>query len=174
MGYIDKTESTVTAHFTKRGRELLAEALSGNTSGDYVITHFALGDDEIDYSLYDESQSSNLRGRVIENMPMVETPINEQEVMNFFITDSPPMALQYQVSNIPDQIVLTGKNDVIDVNPFTENFDGIETYEFVLGHDNIAEMYNPYNPPVAGFLYEIGNQGQVFGPPTANFSFGIT
>ena len=35
MGYIDKTTQTVTAHFTRRGRELLADALSGNTDGDY-------------------------------------------------------------------------------------------------------------------------------------------
>ena len=48
MGYLDKTTQTVTAHFTKRGRETLANALSGNTSGDYIITKFALGDDEVD------------------------------------------------------------------------------------------------------------------------------
>ena len=55
MGHLDKSTKTVTAHFTKRGRELLADALSGNTTGDYIITKYALGDDEIDYSLYDES-----------------------------------------------------------------------------------------------------------------------
>ena len=68
MGYLDKSTQTVTAHFTKRGRELLADALAGNTSGDYIITQFALGDDEVDYSLYDESLSPNLRGKVIENI----------------------------------------------------------------------------------------------------------
>ena len=50
MGYIDKTTQTVTAHFTRRGRELLADALSGNTDGDYIITKFALSDEEVDYS----------------------------------------------------------------------------------------------------------------------------
>ena len=58
MGYIDKTTQTVTAHFTKRGRELLADALSGDTSGNYIISQFALGDDEIDYSLYEEGLQS--------------------------------------------------------------------------------------------------------------------
>ena len=37
MGYLDKTTQTVTAHFTKRGRELLADALSGDTSGNYIL-----------------------------------------------------------------------------------------------------------------------------------------
>ena len=89
MGYLDKTTQTVTAHFTKRGRELLADALSGDTSGRYIITQFALGDDEIDYSLYEESLQTNLRGRVIENMPLLESFINEQEIMNYFIHKLP-------------------------------------------------------------------------------------
>ena len=48
MGYLDKTTQTVTAHFTKRGRELLADALSGGNVDKCEITQFALGDDEID------------------------------------------------------------------------------------------------------------------------------
>ena len=86
MGYLDKSKRTVTAHFTKRGRELLANAIAGDTSGDYIITQYALGDDEIDYSLYDETLSSNLMGRVIENAPILESFLNDQEQMNFFYT----------------------------------------------------------------------------------------
>ena len=105
MGHLDKSTKTVTAHFTKRGRELLADALSGNTTGDYIITKYALGDDEIDYSLYDESQPENLRGRVIENAPLLESFVNEQEIMNSVIKRvTPPVALQSQISNIPAQI----------------------------------------------------------------------
>ena len=85
MGYLDKSKQTVTATFTKRGRELLANALSGATDDSYVITKFALGDDEIDYSLYDESLSSNFRGRVIENMPLIEGFLNQNEIMNYFM-----------------------------------------------------------------------------------------
>ena len=176
MGYLDKSAQNVTAHFTKRGRELLADALAGNTTGDYIITHFALGDDEIDYSLYDESQPPNLRGRVIENMPVVESFINEQEVMNYFINiETPPVALQYQISNIPASITLTGKNDVIDISPVTENLDGTETYEFVLGHDNLVDMYDINNPPIADFTFSIGNQGSppVGSPPMANFNYQV-
>ena len=65
MGYIDKTSLTATAHFTKKGRELLADALAGSVDDSYVITKFALGDEEIDYGLWDESQPSNLQGRII-------------------------------------------------------------------------------------------------------------
>ena len=130
MGYLDKSTKTVTAHFTKRGRELLADALSGNTTGDYIITKYALGDDEIDYSLYDESQPENLRGRVIENAPILESFVNEQEIMNSVIKRvTPPVALQSQISNIPDQIRLEGRGDIFILAPQTDNIDEIEEYE---------------------------------------------
>ena len=83
MGYLNKTTQTVTAHFTKRGRETLADALSGDTSGKYIITKYALGDDEIDYSLYEEGLQVNLRGRVIENMPVLESFINYPPSFSF-------------------------------------------------------------------------------------------
>mgnify|MGYP001196014332 CR=1 FL=1 len=175
MGYIDKTTQTVTAHFTKRGRELLAEALSGDTSGRYEITKFTLGDDEIDYQLYDETQTTNLRGRVIENMPVIESFVNEQEIMNYFITDAPEMALPYQLSNIPAEIRLTGKDDVVDITPLTENLNGTETYEFVLGHDNLVEMYDMDNPPISDFTFAIFDQGSppAGTAPTANFNYQV-
>ena len=50
MGYLDNTSITVDAILTKRGRELLSR-----NDGSFQITQFALGDDEIDYSLFNES-----------------------------------------------------------------------------------------------------------------------
>jgi hypothetical protein len=176
VGYLDKSAQTVTAHFTKRGRELLADALSGDTSGRYEITQFSLGDDEIDYGLYDESQTTNLRGRVIENMPVLESFINEQEIMNYFITDAPEMSLPFQISNIPAQITLTGKNDILDISPITENLNESETYEFVLGHDNLVDMYDINNPPIADFFFSVTDQGSPpeGTPPVANFNYQNT
>ena len=173
MGYLDKSKQTVPAHLTKRGRELLADALSGNTSGDYIITKFALGDDEVDYALYDETQPTNLRGRVIENMPLVESTVHDSEAMNYFITHPPPVALQAQLANIPNQIELKGKDDVIDISPITDNWNDLETYTFVLGHDNLVEMYDENNPPLADFTYGIDRQGSppAGTPPTANFNY---
>ena len=158
MGYLDKSAQTVTAHFTKLGRELLAEALSGDTSGRYEITQFTLGDDEIDYSLYDETQSTNLRGRVIENMPLLESFINEQEIMNYFLVDTPPMpARSPKLSNLLGVIELAGLGDSIEVKPITDNWPTDpqtgkgEKYTFYLRHDNLVDMYQPWSPPVARF-----------------------
>jgi len=174
MGHLDKSTKTVTAHFTKRGRELLADALSGNTTGDYIITKYALGDDEIDYSLYDESQPENLRGRVIENAPLLESFVNEQEIMNSVIKRvTPPVALQSQITNVPAQITLKGQGDIFTISPLTDNYGEVEEYEFVLSHDNLVEIYNSNNPPIANFKFLVDNQGLAPNgiPPVANFNY---
>ena len=100
MGYLNKTTQTVTAHFTKRGRELLADALSGTTTDKCVITQFALGDDEIDYGMWETTEPTNLRGRVIENMPMVESFVNQKEIMNSFIINQPQIPQGNKISNV--------------------------------------------------------------------------
>ena len=93
--------------------------------------------------------------------------------MNYFINVvTPPVTLQAQLANIPDQIVLTGKDDVIDISPVTDNLDGTETYEFVLGHDNLIDMYDMNNPPTADFMFTVDSEGSNLGtPPVANFNF---
>ena len=69
MGYLDKTETTIDAVLTKLGRQYIA---SGKP---FQITKFALGDDEIDYSLWDTTQ--NNPGVFIEQLPVFEAIIDE-------------------------------------------------------------------------------------------------
>ena len=185
MGYLDKTTMTVTAHFTKRGREILANALSGAIDDSYVITQFALGDDEVDYGLWDETQPANLQGRVIENMPLLESFVNQKEIMNSFIIDPPPIPLGSKISNILDQIILESRNEIIDIIPSTENHGETEEYEFFLEHDNLFEMYDPFtvpktnftmgiaigDAPTTDFIMSVGTLGGV--PPVANFTMTI-
>ena len=69
MGYLDKTSITVDAILTKRGRELLAR-----NDGSFAITQFALGDDEIDYTLFNENHPNGTQysSEAIENIPLIE------------------------------------------------------------------------------------------------------
>ena len=50
MGYLDNSIVTVDAILTKKGRELLARG-----DGSFKITQFAVSDDEIDYTLYNQT-----------------------------------------------------------------------------------------------------------------------
>jgi hypothetical protein len=58
MGYLDNTSITVDAILTNKGRELLAQ---GGTS--FNITQFALGDDEIDYTLWNPNDTRGILWR---------------------------------------------------------------------------------------------------------------
>ena len=156
MGYQDKTELTVEAIFTKRGREVMADCLAGNLEEkkDYIITKFAVSDDEIDYALWDESQSANLKGRNIENMPILEAFVKGKEMMNYVGTNAPAFPIGSFISNIPNILQLEGTGDGIDLHPITENFDGTEEYEFFLEHDNLIMMYDPWTSPESSFFME--------------------
>ena len=78
MGYLDNSSITVDAILTKRGRELLAR-----NDGSFNITQFALGDDEIDYTLFNENHpnGSQYSGEAIENMPLLEAFPDENNIM---------------------------------------------------------------------------------------------
>tara|TARA_B100000287_G_scaffold418495_1_gene455515 strand:- start:3158 stop:3811 length:654 start_codon:yes stop_codon:yes gene_type:complete len=79
MGYLDNRSITVDAILTKRGRELLSK-----NDGSFKITQFALSDDEIDYSLFNESHPNGTQysAEAIENMPLIEAIPNGTISMN--------------------------------------------------------------------------------------------
>jgi len=67
MSFLDNTNITVDAVLTSAGREALAK-------GQLNITKFALGDDEVDYRLYNfaHPSGSDYYGEAIEHMPVLE------------------------------------------------------------------------------------------------------
>ena len=86
MGYLDNTSTTVDAILTKKGRELLARG-----GDEFKITKFALGDDEIDYGLWDVTHpnGTNSYGSAIENLPMLEAFPDENQIMRYKLVTLP-------------------------------------------------------------------------------------
>ena len=78
MGYLDNKTITVDAILTKKGRELLAR-----NDGSFRITQFALADDEVDYTLFNENHpnGSQFSAEAIENMPLIEAIPDETNIM---------------------------------------------------------------------------------------------
>ena len=79
MGYLNNSTRILDAILTKKGRELLS------SGGNFEVTQFALGDDEIDYSLWDAShtQGTDYYGAVIENLPALEPFNDPSEIMKY-------------------------------------------------------------------------------------------
>ena len=73
---------TITAIITKKGRELLSSANGAK------IVKFALSDDGVNYDLYDPDhpKGSDYYGAAIENMPLLESSIDESQNMQFLLT----------------------------------------------------------------------------------------
>ncbi len=86
MGFLNNTSVTVDAVLTKKGRELLARG-----QDEFKITKFALADDEVDYRLWDTAHpnGSNYYGAVIENMPLLEAFVAENQILRYKLVSHP-------------------------------------------------------------------------------------
>jgi hypothetical protein len=118
MGYLNNNSIIVDAILTKKGRQLLAGG-----SNEFNITHFALGDDEIDYSNWnpDHPLGSAYYGVVIENMPVTEAVPDESQMLKYKLVTLPKKTVRIPVVSVSQtSITLTpGQNAVI--NPRTFN-----------------------------------------------------
>jgi hypothetical protein len=85
MAYLDNTEITVDAILTKKGRQKLASGQSLN------ITKFALGDDEIDYTLYEPAhpKGSAYYDSAIRAIPITEASPDETQVLRYKLVSLP-------------------------------------------------------------------------------------
>lgn len=143
MGYLDNTSMTIDAILTKKGRELLA---SGEQN--FKITQFALGDDEIDYTLWNPTHplGSNYYGEVIESLPILEAFADESQMMRSKLITLPKqsqfipvVALEPNVSSI----TLTRVGEKYVLKPKTLNLsNGNETlgYTAILGDATAVDL----------------------------------
>jgi len=106
MGFLDSSSSIVTAILTRKGRELIAK-----NTGEFRITKFAFGDDEINYQLWDATTEDDTD---ILNLPVLEPSSNELTALRFRLVTMPegsikvayitvaPSSLLLQRSNVPN------------------------------------------------------------------------
>ena len=166
MGYLDNSSVVVDAILTKKGRELLSRQ-----DGSFNITQFALGDDEIDYGLYDVNHQlgTNYYGQAIEALPLVEAVPNENYVMKHKLVTLPK-----NISRMPTvtvgvtDIILTYGGDKTPITPNTANFaNGNRTYGYtaILANSDAAylnvapggRIRTRTNPTTADYIGDTGN-----------------
>tara|TARA_R110002012_G_scaffold12216_1_gene54549 strand:- start:960 stop:1652 length:693 start_codon:yes stop_codon:yes gene_type:complete len=122
MGYLDNTSITVDAILTKRGRELLARG-----DGSFNITQFALADDEIDYTLFNEDHpnGSQFFGEAIENMPLLEAIPDENNIMIHKLVTLPRGTTKMPIVTANVSKIQLSLGASTSVNPNTLNFQGL-------------------------------------------------
>ena len=117
MGYLTNSTITVDAILTKKGRENLAKGIGLN------ITQFAVGDDEIDYTLYTTSHplGTNFYGSIIENMPLVEASADETQVLRYKLVTLPRGTNQIPIISLgfPSIVLTSGQSNSFPIRPTT-------------------------------------------------------
>jgi len=94
MGYLDNSSITVDAILTKKGRELLSKGRDF-----FVISQFALADDEVDYELWNPAHplGSDYYGIIIENMPIVEAVTDENYSLRYKLLTLPKNTIRIPI-----------------------------------------------------------------------------
>lgn len=121
MGYLNNQVVTIDAILTKKGRELLAKG-----DGTFNITQFALGDDEIDYALYNPQHPSGsaFYGQAIENMPLLEAFPNENQIMKYKLATLPRGTARMPILDLGQGNVKLRQTAQKTITPQTLNFLG--------------------------------------------------
>lgn len=121
MGYLDNSLITVDAVLTKKGRECLAKG-----DGSFNISQFALADDEIDYTLYNPSHPSGSAyyGQAIENMPLTEAFVDENQCMKYKLVTLPRGTSKLPVLDLGYSSIVLKQGATLAVTPQTLNYLG--------------------------------------------------
>mgnify|MGYP000240607596 CR=1 FL=1 len=125
MGYLDNSSVTIDAILTIAGREALAK-------GNFNITKFALGDDEVDYRLWNTNHplGSSYYGIIIENMPILEAIPDDNSALRSKLISLKKGATKIPAISIGASTSFTLKiaNSSVTLSPKTDNIVSPEAY----------------------------------------------
>ena len=126
MSFLDKSSLIVDAVITKLGREKLSQ-------NDFVIAKFALGDDEVDYRLYNESntQGPNNYGIIIENMPVHQAFLTTDLALEYkLVTQDVGSLITPEIDDsLPSEVELSGEGNMVTLNPSVVG--GLDDEDFI-------------------------------------------
>ena len=111
---------------------------------EFKITKFALADDEVDYRLWDTAHpnGSNYYGAVIENMPLLEAFVDENQILRYKLVSLPKNTAKLPILEVPSpSLVFNGPGITQTITPNTRNGSDAEAgYSFVLHDATIANL----------------------------------
>jgi hypothetical protein len=138
MAYLNNTEITVDAILTKKGREKLA-------SGEGLrITKFALGDDEVDYTLYEPAhpKGSAYYDAAIRAIPITEASPDETQVLKYKLVTLPKGTTKIpRVEFGVPSISVNQNSGVVSLSPTTSPSGNTQAgYTIVLSNKNAGSI----------------------------------
>lgn len=157
MGYLDNSAVTIDAVLTLKGRELLAKGMS-----EFNITQFAVGDDEVDYSLWNTNHplGSAYFGTIIENMPITEAVPDETQALKYKLITLPKGTTRIPVISVGSTAITLNAAQSATITPTTLNFSSANTqlgYTAILSDSKVGTLTataapNPISPTTPRFI----------------------
>jgi hypothetical protein len=157
MGYLDNSAVTIDAVLTLKGRELLAKGMS-----EFNITQFAVGDDEVDYSLWNTNHplGSAYFGTIIENMPITEAVPDETQALKYKLITLPKGTTRIPVISVGSTAITLTAAQSATITPTTLNFSSANTqlgYTAILSDSKVGTLTataapNPISPTTPRFI----------------------
>jgi len=138
MGYLDNSSVTVDAILTLKGRELLS---SGDSA--FNITQFALGDDEIDYGLWNTNHplGSNYYGILIENLPITEAIPDETQALRYKLLTLPKQTTTIPVVSVGNTSITLNGIASATISPNTTPQGNVQYgYTAILSDSTVADL----------------------------------
>jgi len=179
MGYLNNATTVLDAVLTKKGRELLARG-----TNEFNISKFALADDEVDYSLWDETNplGTDYYGKIIESLPLLEPTANANTTMRYkLVTREAGTNKMSSIINIQDAIEVEWDNSSgtagtgTDFTPNSKHLPGGGTvdddgYSFTILNSSIAYLESDGNPSPSSVDYKttVQNMSQTVYGNTCN------
>ena len=155
MGYLNNVSTVLDAILTKKGRELLARGQTAAGSPAFHVTKFALGDDEVDYSLWNVAHpdGTDYYGTVIEAMPLLEPTTDINTVMRYKLTTRTTLTDRMSIISFPNTTINLTSNTTAGTKtslftPTTLQLDNDannETYMFTILNASVAFLTNESN-----------------------------
>lgn len=172
MGYLDNSSITVDAILTLKGRELLSKG-----DGSFNIVSFALGDDEVDYTLWnpDHPLGTDYYGTIIENMPVTEAIPDETQALRYKLITLPKDATYLPVISVGNAVIEVGAGGTADITPNTTlNGNANFGYTAILSNSTVATL--SVTRPIQGISPEptsLGVNQDAQSVSAQGFSFSI-
>lgn len=172
MGYLDNSSITVDAILTLKGRELLSKG-----DGSFNIVQFALGDDEIDYKLWnpDHPLGTDYYGTLIENMPITEAIPDDTQALRYKLITLPKQSSYIPIVSVGNTSITLGGSQSSNISPNTTlNGNNNFGYTAILSDSTVATL--SVSRPVAGNVApaELGVNQDAQSVAEVGFAFNIT
>ena len=154
MAFLDSSTAVIDAILTKKGRELLAK-----NDGSFKITKFAFGDDEINYQLFDVTNSVNPEQDIL-NLPILEPVSNDEVALLNRLVTLPKGTLKISTLKLQPNVATTDFGSDVRIDVSTENGTDSQGYTATVRDTDIAVLEStkaiPNENGVGTFIVKTG------------------